>query len=63
MPSAAPSAIPASSASPELTAMAFWVVGHRLITQGPHIAAPPHVGRRVVRLGAQGAAGRSASAR
>eukprot|EP00969_Alexandrium_andersonii_P113588 5019818-Alexandrium_andersonii.AAC.1 len=47
MPSADPLTIPASSASPELRAIVFWVVGQCLITRDPHIATPPQVERRV----------------
>eukprot|EP00969_Alexandrium_andersonii_P096412 4256739-Alexandrium_andersonii.AAC.1 len=49
MPSAAPFAIPTSSASPELSAIVFWVAGQHLIARGPHVAAPPRVDRRVAR--------------
>eukprot|EP00969_Alexandrium_andersonii_P135200 5980813-Alexandrium_andersonii.AAC.1 len=48
-PSADPLAIPASSASPELRAIVFWVVDKCLITREPHRAASPQVERRVVR--------------
>eukprot|EP00969_Alexandrium_andersonii_P051890 2279082-Alexandrium_andersonii.AAC.1 len=46
-PSAAPLTMPASSASPELRAMVFWVVDQSLIVREPHMAAPPLVERRV----------------
>eukprot|EP00969_Alexandrium_andersonii_P093158 4113383-Alexandrium_andersonii.AAC.1 len=39
--------MPASSASPELRAMVFWVVGQCLMVWDPHTAAPPLVERRV----------------
>eukprot|EP00969_Alexandrium_andersonii_P215283 9508864-Alexandrium_andersonii.AAC.1 len=42
-PSAAPFAIPASSASPELKAMVFWVVDQCLKACNPRAHAPPHV--------------------
>eukprot|EP00969_Alexandrium_andersonii_P147195 6508535-Alexandrium_andersonii.AAC.1 len=41
-PSAAPLTIPASSASPELKAMVFWVVGQCLTARNPRTRTPPH---------------------
>eukprot|EP00969_Alexandrium_andersonii_P347531 15366023-Alexandrium_andersonii.AAC.1 len=40
-PSAAPSTIPASSASPDLRAMVFWVVDQRSMACDPRARAPP----------------------
>eukprot|EP00969_Alexandrium_andersonii_P146144 6463628-Alexandrium_andersonii.AAC.1 len=40
-PSAAPLAIPACSASPELKAMVFWVVDQRLMARRPRTRTPP----------------------
>eukprot|EP00969_Alexandrium_andersonii_P294846 13032607-Alexandrium_andersonii.AAC.1 len=48
-PSAAPLTIPASSASPELKAMVFWVVDQCLMARAPRMRTPPHVDRRVGR--------------
>eukprot|EP00969_Alexandrium_andersonii_P010973 477648-Alexandrium_andersonii.AAC.1 len=45
-PSAAPSTMPASSASPELNAMVFCVVAQCLVAHRPRTHAPPHVERR-----------------
>eukprot|EP00969_Alexandrium_andersonii_P014947 653506-Alexandrium_andersonii.AAC.1 len=41
--------MPASSASPELKAMVFWVVDQRLMACWPRTHTPPHVDRRVRR--------------
>eukprot|EP00969_Alexandrium_andersonii_P096781 4272503-Alexandrium_andersonii.AAC.1 len=41
--------MPASSASPELKAMVFWVVDQCFIACWPRARAPPHVDRRVWR--------------
>eukprot|EP00969_Alexandrium_andersonii_P031660 1383457-Alexandrium_andersonii.AAC.1 len=40
-PSAAPFTLPASSASPELKAMVFWVVDQCLMARCPRMHAPP----------------------
>eukprot|EP00969_Alexandrium_andersonii_P151107 6681301-Alexandrium_andersonii.AAC.1 len=48
-PSAAPLTIPASSASPELKAMVFWVVDQCLMAREPRTHTPPHVDLRVRR--------------
>eukprot|EP00969_Alexandrium_andersonii_P046802 2053742-Alexandrium_andersonii.AAC.1 len=45
-PSAAPSTMPASSASPELKAMVFSVVGQCLMACNPRAHTPPHVDLR-----------------
>eukprot|EP00969_Alexandrium_andersonii_P087689 3868435-Alexandrium_andersonii.AAC.1 len=41
--------MPASSASPELKAMAFWVVDQGLMARKPRTRTPPHVDLRVRR--------------
>eukprot|EP00969_Alexandrium_andersonii_P122734 5425650-Alexandrium_andersonii.AAC.1 len=46
-PSAAPFTIPANSASPELKATVFWVVGQCLTACWPRVRTPRHVDRRV----------------
>eukprot|EP00969_Alexandrium_andersonii_P065075 2864970-Alexandrium_andersonii.AAC.1 len=44
-PSAAPVTIPASSASPELSAIVFCVVDQCLTACAPRMQTPPHVER------------------
>eukprot|EP00969_Alexandrium_andersonii_P359326 15452933-Alexandrium_andersonii.AAC.1 len=47
--------MPASSASPELNAMVFWVVDQCLMAHEPRTHAPPHVERRVCKRPAKSA--------
>eukprot|EP00969_Alexandrium_andersonii_P008484 370247-Alexandrium_andersonii.AAC.1 len=54
-PSAAPLTIPASSASPELKAMVFWVIDQCLMACCPRTRTPPHVDLRVSRHPAKSA--------
>eukprot|EP00969_Alexandrium_andersonii_P108050 4767172-Alexandrium_andersonii.AAC.1 len=49
MPSAAPFTTPPSSASPELSAIVFCVVGQCLMVCTPRRQTPPHVDRRARR--------------
>eukprot|EP00969_Alexandrium_andersonii_P108979 4807466-Alexandrium_andersonii.AAC.1 len=49
MPSAAPLTMPASSASPELSATVFCVVDQCLMACAPRTQTPPHVDRRARR--------------
>eukprot|EP00969_Alexandrium_andersonii_P249809 11040272-Alexandrium_andersonii.AAC.1 len=44
-PSAAPFTMPANSASPELSAIVFCVVGQCLTACAPRVQTPPHVER------------------
>eukprot|EP00969_Alexandrium_andersonii_P323179 14279788-Alexandrium_andersonii.AAC.1 len=44
-PSAAPFTMPASSASPELSAIVFCVVDQCLMARAPRAQTPPHVDR------------------
>eukprot|EP00969_Alexandrium_andersonii_P338000 14937494-Alexandrium_andersonii.AAC.1 len=48
-PSAAPFTMPASSASPELKAIFFWVVDQCFMASWPRMHTAPHVDRRVRR--------------